>query len=468
VRAGALPILALLAVAAAAEHTVVELHCPEKVSYRVLRDLDGDGLDDLALVTNREALYWRGRRGAFPKDADVIWRLPEGTALFDVGPPGAARQRLVARTATAYWALNPDGRSERLAHASGPGLPMRPANILWRGFFGDFDRDGKGDFIDVSLYGYTIAFGGGGSVMVPPRLAETVDTRVNAASERLVARYGLGNWTAGDFNGDGLGDFAVMTRNGLEVYPGDEKGRFNPAYVIGVTLEEALDAELTFADFNGDGKTDVLAIRHAAGKASVTMADSKRGLLEPHRIRLAVPGHLRHPVAADLDGDGAPDLALPYTAKPSIQAGVRVVMRGEAILKVPIFRNRGGGTPFGARADRQISFPIRLRVSTDKAGRFLLGGLVIVEYSGDVTGDGRSDLLITAQPALLNVHRGIEGEIFEEEPSATLGIPDCSAYDSVLSAAANLNGDDRSDIILLYRGSDRLADRLYLLLSRKK
>jgi hypothetical protein len=461
-------VLTLLAAAAAAEHAVVELNCPEKVSYRVLRDFDGDGLDDLLLVTHRDARLWRGRQGAFPRDADVSWRLPEGTALFDVGPPDAARQRLVVRTAAAYWALNPDGEAERLENASGPGLPARPANVLWRGFFGDFDRDGRGDFIDVSLYGYAIAFGGGGAVTLPPRLAETVDTRVNAASERLVARYGLGDWTAGDFNGDGLADFAVMTLNGLQVYPGDEKGRFDPAYVIGITLDDALDAELTFADFNGDGKTDVLAIRRAAGKASVTMADAQRGLLEPHRIRLTVPGHVRHPVAADLDGDGAPDLALPYTAKPSIQAGVRVVMRGEAILKVPIFRNRGGRVPFGARADRQISFPIRLRVSTDSTGRFMLGGLVVVEYGGDVTGDGRNDLLITARSTLLNVHRGKKGEIFEEEASATLLIPDCSAFDSVLSAAANLNGDDRSDIILLYRGSDRLADRLYLLLSRKK
>jgi hypothetical protein len=458
----------LLAAAAAGEHAVVELACPEKIAYRVLRDLDGDGLDDLLLVTHRDARLWRGRRDAFPKTADVTWSLPRGTALFDVGPPDAERQRLVVRTAAAYWALNPDGGTERLAHASGPGLPARPANILWRGFFGDFDRDGRGDFIDVSLYGYTIAFGGGGSVRVPPRLTETVDTRVNATSERLVARYGLGDWATGDFNGDGRADFAVLTRNGLEVYPGDERGRCDPGFVIGVTLDESPDAELTFADFNGDGKTDVLAIRHAAGQASVTMADPQRGLLEPHRFRLTVPGHVRHLVLADLDGDGAPDLALPYSAKPSIQAGVRVVMRGEAILKVPIFKNRGGRTPFGARADRQISFPIRLRVSTDSAGRFLLGGLVIVEYGGDVTGDGRNDLLITARPTLLNVHPGVRDGIFGEEPGATLEIPDCSAYDSVLSAAANLNGDDRSDIILLYRGSDRLADRLYLLLSRKK
>jgi hypothetical protein len=461
--------LALLAAVATAEHAIVELKCPEKVGYRVLRDLDGDGLDDLLLVTSTEARLWRGRRdAAFPAEADVSWRLPEGAALFDVGPPDAKRQRPVVRTAAAYWALNPDGGAERLENASGPGLPARPANILWRGFFGDFDRDGRGDFIDVSLYGYSIAFGGGDAVTLPPRLTETVDTRVNAASERLVARYGLGDWTAGDFNGDGRADFAVLTQNGLQVYPGDEQGRFDRAYVIGITLDEALDAELTFRDFNGDGQTDVLAVRRGAGKATVTMADKERGLLEPRRIRLTVPGHVRHLVAADLDGDGAPDLALPYTAKPSIQAGVRVVMRGEAILKVPIFRNRGGRLPFGARADRQISFPIRLRVSTDSAGRFMLGGLVVVEYGGDVTGDGRNDLLITARPDLLNVHRGVAGEIYREKPGATLPIPDCSAFDSVLSVAGNLNGDDRSDIILLYRGSDRLPDRLYLLLSRKK
>ena len=107
-------------------------------------------------------------------------------------------------------------------------------------------------------------------------------------------------------------------------------------------------------------------------------------------------------------------------------------------------------------------------MSTDSAGRIQLGGLVGVEYGGDLDGDGRRDLLITAKPTLLGLHRGTSDGIFEDAASRSLEIPDCSAFDAVSSAAANLNGDDRSDIILLYRAQERRPDRLYLLLSRKK
>jgi hypothetical protein len=465
-RSGAL--LLLLALPAAAEHALVELRCPDRVLYRVLRDLDRDGLDDLLLVNDEQAVLWRGRRGRLPADPDHTLRLPRGTALFDVGPPDAQPQRLVVRTAQGYWALNPGGDPERLPYASGPGLPVRPGNILWRGFFRDFDRDGQGDFMDVSLHGYTITFGGGGSVTLPPRLTELVDTDVDAASDRLVARYGLGDWTEGDFNGDRRPDFAVMTLNGLRVFPGDERGRFDPGLVMDLPLAEALDADLSFLDFNGDERTDVLAVRRRAGRAFVMIADAQRGLTAPRRIRLAFPGELRRPVVGDLDGDGDPDLALPYTARPSIQAAVRAVARGEAILKVPIFINRGGRACIPKRADRQISFPIRLRITTDSVGRILLGGLVVVEYRGDLDGDGRKDLLITAKPTLLGLHRGLPERIFEDEASRHVPIPDCSGFDAVLSDAADLNGDGRSDIILLYRGPDRLPDRLYVLLSRKK
>ena len=40
----------------------------------------------------------------------------------------------------------------------------------------------------------------------------------------------------------------------------------------------------------------------------------------------------------------------------------RVVTRGEVLIKVPIIRNRGGDSPIPARADQQLTIPIRIRV----------------------------------------------------------------------------------------------------------
>jgi hypothetical protein len=457
--------LLLLAGAAAGAPELLELPCPPKVSYRVYRDLDHDGLDDLLVVGEKAAWLWRGRED-FRREPDARLELPAGTAFFDVGPADAAEQALIARTAAGYFRLTPGAPPEPLPHPSGPGLPPAPANVLWRAFFGDFDADGKVDFLDVSLAGYTIAFGGGGDVRLPPLLLETATTRALAASGKLVARYALGDWTPGDFDGDGRPDFGVLGAKGLLVYAGDESGRFDPARVQEVELAEAADADLWFRDFSGDGRTDVLALRRKEGQAAVLVA-GEGGLGGAKRLGFSVPGELRQPVLADLDDDGRLDLALPYTARPSVEAAVRAIARGEAIVKVPVFRNRGGPGCFAPRADAQFAFPVRLRISSDTAGRIQLGGLLVVEYTGDVDGDGRTDLVVSLESTLLGVLRGVPEGLFETAPSQRIPIPDCSEYESVLSAAGRLNGDRASDIILHYAGAGRRPDRLFLLLSRK-
>jgi len=385
-----------------------------------------------------------------------------------VGPREAKEQALVVRTAGGYFALKPGGDPEALPHASGPGLPVAPSNVLWRSFFGDFDGDGKTDFLDVSLAGYTIAFAGGGEVRLPPLLLETAATRAAAASGKLVARYALGDWAHGDFDGDGRPDFAVLKGDGLRVYTGDESGHFDPARASEVPLPEAAEADLWFRDFNGDGFTDVLAIRGHEGVASLLLASAETGLAGASRLGFTVPGELRSPVLHDLDGDGRLDLALPYTARPSIEAAVRAIARGEAIVKVPVFLNRGGHACYAARADAQFAFPARLRISADSAGRIRIGGLIIVEYGGDLDGDGRTDLVVSVEPTSLGIFRGTAEGLFEKDPSSRVEIPDCSEYDAVYTAAARLNGDAASDMILHYAGAGLRPDRLFLLLSRKE
>jgi len=463
-------VLLLLALPAFAEgYEVATLECPESVDYRVCRDLDGDGVTDLALLAAGKAWIWKGRTGRFPAAPDVRLTLPEGAALFDFGSPrGLPGEELVVRTRAAYWAVPWTGEPVRLAMPSGPGLPDSTANVLWRGFFRDLDLDRKPDFVDVSLAGYRIRYGAGDEQLIPARILETARTTGQAVSARHVARTAIGAWTDGNFNGDLRPDFAVETAKGLRVYLGDDKGRFHTERVEEFAIPGAEDADIFYADLNRDGQTDVLSVRRKAGKATVLMGDPQQGLRKPFAFELSTPGGMRPPVLADLDGDQRLDLALPFVPRPSFADAVRVVARGEFLVKVPVFLNAGGRRPFGASADTLLSLPVRVRMGADETGQLKLSGLIIVEYGGDLDGDGRNDLVVTERTDRLAVYRGVNKTVFRDEVWTHLAIPDCASFDSVLSAAADLNGDKSSDIILHYRGGGRQPDRVHLLLSRKE
>jgi hypothetical protein len=188
----------LFAAAATADHEVLRIDCPKEIEYRVVRDLDGDGLDEILMVNRQEAWIWKGRREKTGAAPDARIQLPEGAALFDVGDAGGGGQEFVVRTRKAYWALRPGVPPRRLEHVSGPGLPVKSTTLLWRGFFHDLDLDGKADFVDVSLQGYRIDFAAGGSTLLPALVSERCETSAQAASERLIARYALGEWAKGN------------------------------------------------------------------------------------------------------------------------------------------------------------------------------------------------------------------------------------------------------------------------------
>ncbi len=442
---------------------VVELECPRGITYRIARDLDGDGLAEFLVVTKKEVWIWKGRRESQSRAPDRKLALPEGTALFDVAHGG-----IVARTADAYWQLAADGKRTRLAIKSGPGLPRRPTNLVWRGIFFDFDGDGNDEALDVSLKGYRIGFANA-PVVLPASLRETIDARANAASERRVARYAFADWARGDFDGDRRADFAVISDAGLIVYPSDENKRFDPGRALEIKLPEAKDSDVSFADWNGDGRTDALAVWRSRGQATLLFARPGTGLRSPRRVRLTVPGYMRFPEVGDFNGDGRPDLALPYINHARDQDLLRIALHQTIILKVPIFLNRGGDNPIPRLADRQLQIPIKFRISADATGKIGISGLFAAEYGGDLTGDGRVDLLVTKASDLLAVHPGVPGaQVFAPEPALTITIPDSGEFDSVKTLAAEINGDKISDIILHYRGRGLRPDRLFVLLSRKK
>ena len=153
---------------------------------------------------------------------------------------------------------------------------------------GDFNRDGIPDFAvegDLGVWVYLGQAGGG----------------LGAPSLTSVARTG-GSLATGDFNGDGKLNIVAATITGFNVLIGSGDGAF--------TLQPAVTApfypsNLTAADVNQDGRLDIILASNGASEAYMYFGKGNGTFTRPAAIDL--PGG---DVAAvgDLNGDGIPDI----------------------------------------------------------------------------------------------------------------------------------------------------------------
>ena len=223
--------------------------------------------------------------------------------------------------------------------------------------------------------------------------------------------WGSMSWvlSPGDLDGDGRNDLLGVTSDGrMRLYPGDGHGWVRASRVIG-TGWQRLAWVSAAGDLDGNGVPDLVGVRPSDGRLLRYLGTGTGTVGSPAVIGTGWAGFTRVIGAADLDGDGHPDL---------------------------LARERSGrmrtyyGVP-GARYSPRLTW-----------GRGF-GGLSVLAAGVDWNGDGHPDLLGQRSNGDLLLYQGTGRR--EYDRASTSGL-DLTGTDAAF-VIGDLNRDGKSSVI---------------------
>lgn len=263
-------------------------------------DLNGDGNQDLAVAeadqpgVNLVGIRLGDGSGGFnsPAVSEVmVGAYPISIAIGDFNGDG------IGDFATAN--VNSSNVSIRLGGGGGFTSPFVPEISVgtnpWSIAIGDFNGDGNQDFATANqgANNVSIRLGDGSGGFTSPTVPEiTVGTIPSSVA-------------IGDFNDDGISDFAVTNQlqNNVSIRLGNGSGGFTSPAVPEIPVDGSAYS-VAIADFNNDGRQDFVTTN---GTASVRLGDGSGGFSAPAMPEVPVGSVPRSVAIGDFDGDGLQD-----------------------------------------------------------------------------------------------------------------------------------------------------------------
>jgi len=315
----------------------------------------------------------------FTRTVIPVGHRPGPLAIADMNHDGKADIIVANIEDETVTVLLGDGKGN---FSTSPGSPFacgeNPNDIA----IGDMNGDGNPDLIiaNTQTPHITILLGDGKGGFAPAPHSPFA----------TVSRPHVHGVAVGDFIGDGK--LSVVTdswgNDRIILLPGDGHGDLlNPGKSFDADIHS--DQGVRAADFNGDGKLDIVMTNQTKGAVGLMLGDGKGGFTKaPHSPFPAVQVAFAFTVG-DVNGDGIPDVAvIPYDrdlTDPQ-QLGV-VILLGDG--KAGFTKMRG--SPFSLEG---CAGPDRVAI-------------------GDVNGDGVPDVLVScAQNARMMVFEGSRNETF--------------------------------------------------------
>jgi hypothetical protein len=404
--------------------------------HAVAADLNGDGRPDL-IVTNQGDDTVSVLLNTTPPGAPLSNFASQQTFATGSGPRsvvaadvnGDGRPDLiVANTAdnTVSVLLNttaPGATTPSFAAGQTFAVDSGPASIA----AADLNGDGKLDLVVANATAGTI------SVLFNTTVPGATMPSF-AAQHSFAAGSGAGSVAVTDMNGDGRLDLVIVNTgaNSLSVIfnttePGDAVPSFAAQQVFGAGIAPTFVAA---ADLNGDGKPDLVLANTTANAISVLFNRTAVGaaLASFATGQIVDTGNGPSSVAiTDMNGDGKPDLVIAYTDDNTV-----AVLRNQTVP----------GTATAVFAARQV---------------FIGGNAPSSLAAADLNGDGRPDLIVgNASGSMVSVILNpgtwnAAATKFSGSPSVTAGSLPVSAN------VADINGDGIPDVVVANLGGDTVS-----------